>query len=91
MMNDEERRHLAELDQFHMKKGDYEHWMTSEERTYFAGDQKVRVINSTNLHELCVKAGLDESKVQAAYAEALETGDILFVTYEEPDASAHRG
>lgn len=84
-MNDEERRQLEEYDRFHMRKGDYEEWMLSEERKHFAGDQKVRVVNSRNLSEVCRKAGLDEEKVRKAYAESIETGDILFVTYEESD------
>lgn len=91
-MDDAQRQNLAKLDRFHQRKGDYAEWMVSEERTHFSGNQKVRVVNSSNLHELCVKAGLDEAEVQRAHDEAVNTGDILFVTYEEDiPPSAHRG
>lgn len=77
------RPELDQMDRFHMKRGDYAEWMLSDERTHFAGNQKVRVVNSRNIPELCLKAELPEDKVREAYAEALATGDILFVTYEE--------
>lgn len=77
------RPKLAELDRFHMKKGDYAEWMLSEERTHFSGNQVVRVINWSNLREVCRMSGLDEARVVAAYHEVVQTGDILFVTYEE--------
>lgn len=89
-MDDAARQNLKKLDRYHMRKGDYEAWMLSEDRTHFAGNQKVRIVNSTNLHDVCVKAGLDESKVAAAYRESLETGDILFVTYEQDDSQNTR-
>lgn len=85
-MDDVQRKTLEDLDKFHMRKGDYADWMLSDERTHFAGNQKVRVINWSNLHEVCEKAGLDEKQVTQSYQESIETGDILFVTYEEPNA-----
>lgn len=87
-MDDTEKKNLEELDRFHQRKGDYEEWMLSEERTHFAGNQIVRVINWTNLREVCQKAGLDETRVIAAYRESIETGDVLFVTYEENDGTS---
>lgn len=84
-MDDAARLELAKLDKFHMRKGDYHEWMLSDERTHFAGNQKVRVVNYSNLEEVCRKADLDVEKVRVAYKESIETGDILFVTYEEDD------
>lgn len=84
-MDDATLKNLKELDRFHMRKGDYHEWMLSDERTHFAGNQKVRVVNYSNLEEVCRKAGLDVEKVRTAYKESIETGDILFVTYEEDD------
>lgn len=84
-MDDTARSELERLDRFHQKKGDYEEWMLSEERKHFAGNQKVRVVNYANLEEVCAKAGLDVETVRKAYKEAVETGDIVFVTYEEDD------
>jgi hypothetical protein len=85
-VNDSERRQLAEFDRFHMRRGDYEEWMLSEERQHFAGNQKVRVVNYANIEEVCQKAGLNLEEVRRAHKEAVETGDIIFVTYEEADA-----
>lgn len=82
-MDDAAWKNLEDLDRFHRRKGDYVEWMLSEERKHFAGNQKVRVVNSTNIEELCARAGLDLAKVQQAHNESLSTGDILFVTYEE--------
>lgn len=87
-MDDAARTELARLDKFHMRKGDYEEWMLSEEREHFAGDQKVRVVNYANIEEVCLRAGLDLEKVRQAYRTSVETGDILFVTYEELDADS---
>lgn len=88
MDSEQDRKRLEDLDRYHMHKGDYDKWVVSEDRTHFAGpNDVVRVVNWENLAELCRKSGLNRERVTAAYYEAVETGDILFVFYEEePDA-----
>lgn len=81
---------LEALDRWHMKRGDYAEWMVSEERTHCSGGQVVRIINSENIPELCLKSHIPEDVVRAAYKEALETGDVLFMTYyEDDDGTTH--
>lgn len=75
---------LKALDRWHQREGTYEEWMMSKERADIAGPKNVvRVINWVNLHDVCKRAGLDEHKVALAYREAVKTGDVLFVEYEE--------
>lgn len=74
---------LEKLDIWHQMRGDYEEWMVSEERDHFSGGQTVRIVNSRNLSEVCQKANMPEDVVRAAWKEALETGDIVFITYYE--------
>jgi hypothetical protein len=78
---------LKALDRRHGSDGDYVDWMLSEERAKIAGPKrKVRLLTWNNLHELCQKAGLNEQKLIAAYQEALDTDDVIFVEYEVDDA-----
>lgn len=80
-MDDDE---LKRLDRLHGGKGKYAEWMLSDERAALAGpNRKVRVVNWNNLHEIAVKANLDEQKLAAAYQESVDTEDVLFVEYEE--------
>ena len=81
---------LKALDRLHGSKGDYVEWMLSEERAKIAGPKrKVRMVTWANLHEVCMKAGLNEQKLVAAYQEALDTDDVIFVEYEVDDAHSN--
>lgn len=58
----------------------------SDLRKNIAGpNHVVRVVNGKNIFEVAEKAGLNLQKLREAYQEALDTGDILFITYEEED------
>jgi hypothetical protein len=77
-------RYLASLDKRHQREGNYEDWMLSKDRADIAGPgHHVRIVTWSNMRDLCTASGLDERVVTAAYREALETNDLLFVEWEE--------
>lgn len=77
---------LAELDRRNMRLGQTEEWMLSDYRKEVAGPNNVvRIISWNNIDEVAYKADMDVHKLSAAYQEALQTDDILFVTYEEKE------
>lgn len=75
---------LPELDRRAQQQSKYEEWMMSAQRKHIAGpNHHVRVVNWKNIDEVCYKAGLDVHEVSKAYREALDTGDVIFITYDE--------
>lgn len=79
-----DKDHIPDLDKWHQRLGTYEVWMLSQVRSDIMGPKHhVRIVDWENLYELCRAAGLNEQKLAAAYMEAVQTGDILFVEYDE--------